>query len=490
MGIGFYIDIISAYEAQRYKLQEKIERDEPIQVSDNYPKEEVVEIRRQIKDEIVPLAKRINRSYDFVKYANPDMSSPKIKRGLSAYVDFCIYPPNGLTDDEIKQNYKWSIRFSDHPDFHGEDKNRYYVELEGRKLNDLYNVGWRKLQDKLPKIQNKIRGFELKKFGEQRTFITDLPPVIHKIKVKETYAKQANMMTIRNQLMNKLGDDFKVTGGSTVPKIIVASEQRPSITFEITPNGQNVDIVPRYNNVPDTVHKKKGIAYMRAANILYDFIMNTVKNKSEGVERKMKLTIHESTRGKYFVGVFDKDQIDNEYNRAYVEQQTFKDRQSAWEFALKWNLKGFYVDFASDETVGYGDEDDYFEDNEYDEYTYEPYEMKDTFNSIHESWEDPENFDWLDDPFSEMKQAIIRYFKEMHDPTTKVTFKDLPRRDEWAMEMTVSSLGATTKYDIEFRDPYSGLFYVRPQYGDWHTFYSFSEDFFDWLDEDLVPKLY
>ena len=197
--------------------------------------------------------------------------------------------------------------------------------------------------DVLRYFQDEIKDFETGKSDEQKTFITDTP----KNKVDEVYANQANMMTIRNQLMNKLGDDFKVTGGSTVPKIIVASEQRPSITFEITPNGQNVDIVPKYDNIPDTVHKKRGIAYMRAANILYDFIMNTVKTKSERVERKMKLTIKESTSGEYFVGVFDKDQVNNEYDRAYIEQQTFKDRQSAWEFALKWNLKGFYVDFAS-----------------------------------------------------------------------------------------------------------------------------------------------
>ena len=337
--------------------------------------------------------------------------------------------------------------------------------------------------DVLRYFQDEIKDFETGKSDEQKTFITDTP----KNKVDEVYANQANMMTIRNQLMNKLGDDFKVTGGSTVPKIIVASEQRPSITFEITPNGQNVDIVPKYDNIPDTVHKKRGIAYMRAANILYDFIMNTVKTKSERVERKMKLTIKESARGEYFVGVFDKDQVDNEYDRTYVEQQTFKDRQSAWEFALKWNLKGFYVDFASNETVGYGDDNDYYEDSESNEYTYEPYEMRDTFNSIHESCEDPENFSYLDDPFSELKKAINNYFNEYHDPVhTKVYFKDLNYDDIWAMDMKVSAYDGTSNktYSLEYRDPYDGILYVRPQNGSWETFYDF-KSFLDWLDEDL-----
>lgn len=109
--------------------------------------------------------------------------------------------------------------------------------------------------------------------------------------IDEAYNCQAQMMNIRNQLMNKLGDEFTVTGGTTVPKIIVASSQRPSISFEITPNGQNVDITPRIDNIPDTLHKKKSIAYMRAGNILYDFIMDTLKSLK--VESVRKLYIRE-----------------------------------------------------------------------------------------------------------------------------------------------------------------------------------------------------
>jgi hypothetical protein len=96
----------------------------------------------------------------------------------------------------------------------------------------------------------------------------------------------------------------------------------------------------------------------------------------------MKLEIRESTRGKYFVGVYGKDQVDEEYDKAYVETRTFRNRQDAWEFALKWNMKGYYIDFASNEMVGYGNDDDYFEDDECDEYSYAPYEMKRTFSSL------------------------------------------------------------------------------------------------------------
>lgn len=370
--------------------EEKLSSDDIIKNGAEY--KDQVETRMSIKNFLKDAAKDI-RSLDYIRYCDVDTSKPKIKRGLSNYVEIGFKHPDGLTDIEIEKYYKYDIRFSDHNDKHKpEYKTRYYVNMVGMKTRNLSKKALQIFKKNLEDVQKRIRDFEIEKFGEQKTFITDRP----KNNVDEVYANQPNMMTIRNQLMNKLGDDFKVTGGSTVPKIIVASEQRPSITFEITPNGQNVDIVPKYDNIPDTVHKKRGIAYMRAANILYDFIMNTVKTKSERVERTMKLTIKES-------------------------------------------------------------------------------------------WEDPENFSYLDDPFSELKKAINNYFKEYHDPVhTKVYFKDLNYDDIWAMDMKVSAYDGTSNktYSLEYRDPYDGILYVRPQNGSWETFYDF-KSFLDWLDEDL-----
>lgn len=303
----------------------------------------------------------------------------------------------------------------------------------------------------------------------------------------EAYAQSPQMMTVRNQLMNKLGADFSAVGGSMNPKILIQYKQNPKIDFEITPNGKNLDIVGRIDKVPDTVHKKRGIAYMRAGNIIYDYIMDFIEDNEERVEENMKLEIRESARGEYFVGVYGKDQANKEYDRTYVETRTFRDRQDAWEFALKWNLRGYYIDFASNEMAGYGNDDDYFEDEEYDEYSYAPYEMKKTFNSVHEAYEDSENFSYLDDPFSELKKVLNDYFNEFHDPVhTKVYYKNLNYGDIWAMDMKVSAYDGVSEktYSLEFRDAYDGILYVRPQNGSWEKFYDF-KSFIDWLDEDI-----
>ena len=82
--------------------------------------------------------------------------------------------------------------------------------------------------------------------------------------------------------MNKLGDDYKAMGGSMNPKVLISYVEDPKLEFEITPDGKNVAIVTKYNKIPDTVHKKKGIALMRASNILYDYITKTVDEYEKG----------------------------------------------------------------------------------------------------------------------------------------------------------------------------------------------------------------
>lgn len=186
MLFGLYVDLVPFYEKVEC-LNEDISDTEKIKSGNNYPIEDHIRIRRQIKNKIVPIANEI-RKEPYIKYANPDISSPRIQRGLSVYIDFAIDYPDDVTQDEINRYYKYSIRFSEHEDLHGTDKNRYYVELEGRTLNDLYRVGLRKFNSKKEKIQKRIRDFELEKFGEQRTYITDERPdetVSEKLKIAE-----------------------------------------------------------------------------------------------------------------------------------------------------------------------------------------------------------------------------------------------------------------------------------------------------------------
>jgi hypothetical protein len=208
-------------------------------------------------------------------------------------------------------------------------------------------------------------------------------PRRRKRRTVEAYTN-ASLMNVRNQLMNKLGDDFEVIGGSTVPKIVVTPDNYKNIQFEIQANGQNVEVTPVIDNIPDYLHKRKGIAFMQAANILYDFIMSMLKSaKTERVSNTMKLTINEHVEDTYFVGVSKKKNPGNTYD----ELQTFNDEQEAWEFALKWNLRGYYVYWKEHTSMGWNDEIDYDYEDDVFEKTYVPYEMKRFSESVNENYD-------------------------------------------------------------------------------------------------------
>lgn len=82
---------------------------------------------------------------------------------------------------------------------------------------------------------------------------------------------QASLLTVQNQLRKKIGDDFSFIGGSTVPKFKIKSIDIPDVEISITVNGKNVECTPIYDGVADTLHKKRGIAFMRACDIISNY---------------------------------------------------------------------------------------------------------------------------------------------------------------------------------------------------------------------------
>ena len=88
----------------------------------------------------------------------------------------------------------------------------------------------------------------------------------------------ASLLTVKNQLSQQLGSDYEFIGGSLVPKFTIKSKQKPELSFEVNVNGANIEVTPCYNNIPDFIHKRKGIAFMQAANVVAKFIEDTVRD--------------------------------------------------------------------------------------------------------------------------------------------------------------------------------------------------------------------
>lgn len=86
----------------------------------------------------------------------------------------------------------------------------------------------------------------------------------------------ASLLNVKNQLTRVLGPDFEFIGGSMIPKFTIKSKEKPNVSFEVNVNGQNIEVTPAYNGIPDMLHKRRGIAIMRAANIIADFVHDIV----------------------------------------------------------------------------------------------------------------------------------------------------------------------------------------------------------------------
>lgn len=131
-----------------------------------------------------------------------------------------------------------------------------------------------------------------------------------KTKKRETYKKDemlkepelvdeamaAPLLNVKNQLMKALSDTFEFIGGSMVPKFTMKSKEEPEVSFDVAMSGNNVDVTPKYNNMPDTAHKKRGIALMRAANVIVDFVNSIMGSyKPAYAESVKRLRIRETS---------------------------------------------------------------------------------------------------------------------------------------------------------------------------------------------------
>ena len=118
---------------------------------------------------IVPFAKNLLNNYNFV--VDYDAHSSKDgNSGLSNYITIIFEHPDSITDDELEDNYMYTIRFSDHENKHPELGDVEEVDMTDMKASNLMKAGMRVFKRKLSDVQRNIAKFEIEKFGEQQTF--------------------------------------------------------------------------------------------------------------------------------------------------------------------------------------------------------------------------------------------------------------------------------------------------------------------------------
>ena len=154
-------------------------------------------------------------------------------------------------------------------------------------------------------------------------------------------AMAAPLLNVKNQLMKALSSTFEFIGGSMVPKFTMKSKEEPEVSFDVAMTGNNVDVTPKYNGMPDTAHKKRGIALMRAANVIVDFVNSIVNSyKPAYAESVKKLRIKEidEMAGKptkyaiYFTWENDDTSDSIIVNSAFERDKNIKDMLRRGEF--------------------------------------------------------------------------------------------------------------------------------------------------------------
>lgn len=162
-----YVDFIKDDMSDFQLDEDQVFPDEPILNADEY--NDLLDTRNSIAEYLGGLSMRIE-VYPYVDRSY--VYTSKADSGLSNYVRIIFDHPSGLSEEEIIEHYRYSIRFSDHK--HEEAKQDVKildsVEVVGMKPKNFEKAGIKVFNSCVSDVQRAIAKFEISNFGKQITF--------------------------------------------------------------------------------------------------------------------------------------------------------------------------------------------------------------------------------------------------------------------------------------------------------------------------------
>lgn len=149
--------------------EEVLSGEDTIKDADDY--NDFEETRLSLNRNLTPVINALE-SEPYIVSVSPNPSQDTSLPGLSVYANFTVEHPDNISNSELRDFYKYSIRFSDHENRHPNEVS-LDIDVVGMKVKNLKKAAMKVLKSNLNSIQKRIRDFELEKFGEQKTFITD-----------------------------------------------------------------------------------------------------------------------------------------------------------------------------------------------------------------------------------------------------------------------------------------------------------------------------
>lgn len=175
-----YVEIFSYSSIKHLLREEKLNKNDIILHGSKY--RNVEETRKSLMSSLKSVSNKI-RNLDIVDVVNPNPS--RFKDSLSIYINVLFQYPDDVSVEERDKYYKYIIRFSDHKDKHPKDCVTSRITTTGRRVSDLNKLAMDAFNDSLPEIEERIRDFEISKYGEQRTFLTKKNESL-KLRIKES----------------------------------------------------------------------------------------------------------------------------------------------------------------------------------------------------------------------------------------------------------------------------------------------------------------
>ena len=169
--VEFYVDMVPYTDTVGRIDEDMIDPNEPMLNGNEYFN--VVDARNFLAEYCFNDAVESISTYPYVKSCRVRPATGSTTEGLSNYIDIEFEHPRDVSKQNIDAIYKYTIRFSDH----GHDTSGVKpdvlksIHVVGMKPKNFAKAARSAFNKNLYKAQERIKKFELEKFGKQITFL-------------------------------------------------------------------------------------------------------------------------------------------------------------------------------------------------------------------------------------------------------------------------------------------------------------------------------
>lgn len=166
--LEFYVDMLPYVDTVGTFTEDIILPDDEILSGNDYA--DVKDTRKFLRMYLSDVVNVI-KLYKDVQSCWVRSASNETKTGLSNYIDIVFRHPKSISKQDEENYYKYTIRFSDHEQNESSENMIKSIHIVGMKPKNFEKAARSAYNKNLWIAQDRIKKFELEKFGKQITFL-------------------------------------------------------------------------------------------------------------------------------------------------------------------------------------------------------------------------------------------------------------------------------------------------------------------------------